>query len=133
MNIKRFFLTSIVVYIAMQLIGFVVHNLILSSTYQTLTTVWRPDMMDKLWIMYITSAIFSFTFVYIFIRGYQNKGLMEGVRYALIIGFMMNALASFTQYALYPLPLSLCVQWFVYGMIEFVIYGLIVAAIYKKN
>jgi hypothetical protein len=45
----------------------------------------------------------------------------------------MNAVGIFNQYAVYPVPFTLALQWFIYGMIEFVICGLIAAMIYKPK
>lgn len=132
MNVKRFIRASLAVFLAFEAIDFMVHVVILGKTYAALAHLWRPDMMSKMWLMHAGSFILAFLFTYIFIRGYENKGLAEGVRYGIIIGLFMNIPYAFYEYAMYPLPLSLCLQWFVYGMIEFIICGMIVAAIYKR-
>ncbi len=107
MNIKRFVGAAFGVFASSQIYGFIEHGLILNQTYISLKEVWRPDMQDKLWIMTITSFVFSFFFVYVFTKGYEGKGLFEGVRFGLIIGIMMNVVGMFNQYAIYPIPLSL--------------------------
>ncbi len=88
-------------------------------------------MMSKMWIFHLCSFILAFLFTFIFIKGYENKGIAEGARYGLIIGLFANIPYAFYSYAMYPLPFSLWMQWFVYGMIEFIICGLIAAAVYK--
>ena len=89
--------------------------------------------MSMLWIFHVGSLILAFLFTYIFVKGYENKGILEGVRYGIIIGLFANIPYAFYEYAMYPLPLSLCLQWFIYGMIEFIICGIIAAGIYKPN
>jgi hypothetical protein len=86
-----------------------------------------------MWIMYVTALIFSFLFVYIFSKGYEGRGIQEGIRYGLIIGLLMNVVGMFNQYAVYPLPLGLVIQWFIYGVIQFIICGIVVAALYKPS
>lgn len=132
MNVKRFIWASLAVFAAFEVIDMIVHGVILSKTYAALASLWRPDMMSKMWLMHLGSFILAFLFTYIFIRGYENKGLAEGARYGIIIGLFANIPYAFYEYAMYPLPLSLCLTWFVYGMIEFVICGMLAAAIYKK-
>lgn len=132
MNVKRFVMASIAVFAAFEVIDFIVHTVILGKAYAALGSIWRPDMMSKMWIFHLGSLILAFLFTYIFIRGYENKGLAEGVRYGIVIGLFSNIPYAFYSYAMYPFPLSLCVQWFVYGMIEFIICGMLAAAIYKK-
>ena len=130
MNVKRFVIASIAVFFAFQIVDAIVHVGILGKTYESME-IWRPDMISKIWIMYLGSLILAFLFTYIFIKGYENKGLAEGVRYGLTIGLFANIPYAFYSYALYPLPFSLCLQWFIYGMIGFIIYGLIVFVFYK--
>lgn len=130
MNTKRFILASIAVFVAYEIIDSIVHALILCGTYETLKDIWRPDMEQKMWIMYIAVLFFSFLFVYIFTKGYENKGIAEGIRYGLLIGLLIN-IGMFYQYVVYPLPLTLVVQWFIYGMIQYIICGIIASIIYK--
>jgi hypothetical protein len=131
MNIKRFILASVLVFVAFQVLNFLIHNVLLMAAYQATADVWRPDMMQKMWIIYVTTLIFSFLFVYIFTKGYEGKGILEGVRYGLLIGLLMNVVGMFNQYAVYPVPLTLAVQWFIYGMIQYVICGIVAAVIYR--
>mgnify|MGYP001579827119 CR=1 FL=1 len=133
MNLKRFVMASLAVFLAFEVIDAIVHTGILGATYQALAPIWRPDMMAKMWIMHIGSFILAFLFTYIFIRGYENKGMMEGIRYGIIIGLFSNIPFGFYSYVMYPLPFSLCLSWFIYGMIEFIICGIIAAAVYKPN
>jgi hypothetical protein len=109
----------------------IIHQGILAKTYQALGPIWRPDMMSKLWMYHVGSFLLAFLFTYIFTKGYENKGVAEGVRFGIVIGLFANIPYAFYEYAMYPLPFSLCLQWFVYGMIEFVLLGIIAAAIYK--
>ena len=133
MNVKRFLLASLAVFILLQITSFVIHNLLLMKTYEVLSSVWRPDMMSKMWVMYPSSAVYALLFVYIFIKGYENKGLWEGARYGLVIGLFMGVPASLGQYMVYPLPFSLVSQWFIYGLVESILAGVAAAAIYRSR
>jgi len=133
MNKKRFVLASIAVFVVFEILDWIIHSKILSRTYMNLQHLWRPDMMDKMWIMYITAFIFSFLFVYIFTKGYEGKGVAEGIRYGLIIGLLMLVVGMFNQYAVYPIPLNLTIQWFIYGLIQFIIVGIVAALIYRQE
>lgn len=75
MNTKKFLLASLAVFITLLILDFVIHNLLLVSVYESIQEVFRPEMMDKMWIMYLTGAIFSLLFVYIFTKGYEGKGI----------------------------------------------------------
>ena len=135
MNIKRFIIASVVVFVAASILGFLIHNVILMGTYESLTGIWRAkaDMTSLMWIMYPVGLVVSFLFVYIFTKGYEGKGILEGLRYGIWIGLFVNLPAAFSQYVVYPIPFSLAIQWFIYGMLEFIIIGLVAAAIYKPK
>lgn len=131
MNVKRFILASAVVFILFEAIDFVVHNIILMKAYMSLQSLWRPDMMDLMWLMLITTAVLSIGFTYIFIKGRENRGVAEGARFGVIMGLFYCGTGIFNQFVIYPVPLSLALQWFVYGMIEFVVAGIAVSLVYR--
>lgn len=133
MNVKKFLLASLAVFVTLQILDYVIHMLLLAKDYQATASVWRADMMDIFWIMYITGAILSLLFVYIFIKGYQGKGIPEGIRYGLIMGILLMTLGAVNQYIVYPIPLELAIKWTVYGIIEFMIAGVVAALIYKPK
>ncbi len=133
MNTKKFLLAGLAVFITLQILDFVIHSLLLGPVYESMQGVWRTDMMDKMWIMYLTGIIFSLLFVYIFSKGYEGKGIVEGAKYGLIIGLVIYLVGSYNQYVVYPLPYSLALKWFIYGTIELIIAGIVLALVYKPK
>ena len=132
-HVKKFIIASIAVFVSFQVLDFVIHRLILGATYESIEGVWRTDMMSKMWIMCITSFVMSFLFVYLFTKGYEGKGIGEGLRFGLLIGLLMNVVGMFNQYAVYPIPFSLTLQWFIYGTIEFILCGIVAALLYNPK
>lgn len=135
MNLKRWFLASLAVFVVFEILDSIVHMLILSGAYQdpAIVTLWRADMMVLMWLMYISALVMSLVFVYMFAKGHEDKGVLEGIRFGSVFGLIMAFVAIVNQYVVYPIPLKLAVQWFVFGMIEFVCMGIIAALIYKPN
>jgi hypothetical protein len=133
MNKKRLILAAIAVFLVYEITNPIIHGFILGKAYMALNDIWRTDMMSKMWIMHITNIIFSFLFVYIFSKGYENKGILEGVRFGIIIGLLITFIGIFNQYVVYPIPATLAIQWFIYGMVQFVIFGITTSLIYKRD
>jgi hypothetical protein len=133
MNTKKFLLASLAVFITLLILEFVIHKLLLVSVYESVQEVLRPDMKDKMWIMYLTGIIFSLLFVYIFSKGYEGKGIIEGAKYGLIIGLVVHLVGSYNQYVVYPLPYGLVLKWFIYGTIEMIVAGIVLAFVYKPK
>ena len=133
MNVKRFLLASLAVFVSMQILDFLIHMVLLSEEYQYTASIWRADMMDTFWIMYLTGALFSLIFVFIFAKGYQGKGILEGIRYGLLMGVLLMVIGSLNQYVIYPVPFNIVVKWIIFGLIEFMIVGVVAALIYKPK
>ena len=137
MNVKRFWIAFVVVYILAQLTDILVHVVILGSTYESegIKEIFRnmDEMNAKMWIMYVTDLVWVFFFTYIFVKGYENKGLLEGLKYGVYIGLFIPFVFAYQSYVIYPVPYSLAFQWFLYGVIQCIIYGIVVAAIYRPK
>jgi len=133
MNIRKFLLASLAVFVTLQVLDFVIHNFILGSVYQSIENVWRPEMADKMWVMTLMGAVFSLLFVFIYSKGYEGKGVVEGIKYGLIIGLVVHFVGSFNQYVVYPIPYGLTWQWIIYGLVELMIAGAVTALIYRPK
>ena len=133
MNKKNYIIASIAVFVANQVTDPIIHIFLLSKSYQVLSHIWRPDMESKMWIMTMGSLVFAFLFVLIFTKGYEGKGLLEGIRFGLLLGVLMSGVTILQQYVVYPVPFSLAVQWCVYGIVQYLIYGTIAAFLYKPK
>lgn len=135
MSTKKFILAFIIVFVLLEVTGFLIHGVLLSSTYMSegIKEAFRTEeeMMGKMWIMYLTDLIWSFFFVFFFVKGYENKGIMEGIRFGFYIGIFVSLVFSYQLYVLIPVPYYLALQWFIYGMIQCIILGAAAALIYK--
>ncbi|MCK4965847.1 hypothetical protein KAS50_02385 [bacterium] len=131
MNVKRWLLASLGVYVAIQVLDLIIHVLILQGCYEATADVWRSDMKSKMYIMYITSAIFSLLFVYIFTKGYEGKGIMEGVRYGLWMGLLISIPNAYGYYVTIDIPYSLAFSWWTLGTVEIIICGIVAASLYR--
>jgi hypothetical protein len=131
MNWKRFFIASVVVFVVVQAMDFVINNIILMAQYESLKELWRPDMGSKMWIMYLIGVMVAFLFTYIFIKGREGKGLAEGVRYGIIIWLFVSVPMSLGFWIMLPIPFKLALWWILFSLLEMLVAGILVAAIYK--
>ncbi len=132
MTVKRYITAVVVIFVINQITDPIIHAFILGDAYEALQHVWRPDMMSKMWVIFATSFLMALVFVFIFIKGYENKGVIEGIRFGLIVGVLMNIVGVFNQYAVYPIPASLAFQWAIFGMIQYILYGIAAGLIYRN-
>ena len=132
---KRFWIAFVACYFASQALGFLINGVLLADSYKALAHVWRPEaeMNAKMWIFFVTAFISVFLFCYIFTKGYENKGLMEGVRYGALMGVLMSVPIAYDSYVIYPLPYSMALKWFLTGMVYWIALGALLALIYKPD
>ena len=131
MNWKNFFITFVVLYILGGLLNFLIHGVLLMETYQSLSEVWRPDMDRLMWLQWVTPLFYTFFFIYVFSKGREGKGLMEGLRYGLIMWAFLSIPSIYGQYMVYPLPYSLVLKWLVSDLVVLAIMGIAVSLLYK--
>ena len=137
MNTKKLLLAFIIVYVIFEATNYLIHGVILAQTYlsQGVIDVFRgkADMESKMWVIFVTDLIWAFFFVFFFAKGYENKGIIEGVRFGFYIGLFHSLFYAYQNYALFPLLYSIVFQWFVFGMIQSILLGMVASILYKPK
>lgn len=128
MTYKKIWIGFVTVFVTTQVIEGFVGFILLGPTYSQFSHLWRPIAEVRLWMLPVTGAFFSFFFVFIFSKGYEAKGLLEGVRYGLYAALMIVLPHAYNSYAMLQIPYSLALQWFLYGTVEYVLAGAFLSA-----
>jgi peptidoglycan biosynthesis protein MviN/MurJ (putative lipid II flippase) len=130
---KKLWLGVLAVFVVIAAWENIVNMLLLSSAYQATAHLWRPMTEMKIWLFYVIYLFVAFFFTLIFSKGYEEKGVVEGLRYGFYVGMMMAVPMAYGTYGSMPIPYSLALQWFIYGLIEYVLCGMVVALVYGKQ
>ena len=137
MNTKKFVIAFIVVFVVLEITNYIIYMGILKSSIMSdmYKTVFRPeeDMNGKMWMMWLGDLVWSYFFVFFFVKGYENKGWLEGFRYGVYIGIFFSFVMSISSYVVYPFEASMVIQMFLYGLIQSIILGIVTALIYKPK
>ena len=135
MKNKTFWIGFVAVFVVMQGLGYVVHELMMGDTYERLASIFRPEaeMNDMMWMMMVSGTVTIFMFCYIFTRGYEGKGIMEGVRFGALIGFLMAGPISIDPHVIYPVPAEVASIWLISGIATLMVAGAVFAAISKPD
>lgn len=83
--------------------------------------------------MWLSYAIAAPVFAFVYTKGYEagKGGIGQGVRFGFYLGVFLAASISLGFYAALPIPGILAVYWFIGGVVEYVVVGAVVGAIYK--
>jgi len=127
---KKIWIGFFTVFVTTQVIEGLVDLYIFDPIYSSLPQIWRPINEVKFWMLPVAGMFFSYIFVFIFSKGYEKKGILEGARYGLYVALMVILPLACSNYALMQIPYSLAVQWFIFRTVEYVIAGAILSGVF---
>lgn len=130
---KKVLTGFVVVFVLSEIMMYLIHGVILASTYETTKDIWRPDMESLMWIYHVLALVGSFFFTFVFSKGYEGKGVAEGVRYGVYIGIWMGMGMAYGTYSMINIPYSLALQWFFFSIVECIVYGIALAMVFGKQ
>ncbi len=132
---KKFWIAFVAVFVAFFVLDFIVNGVLMQSTYksESVAKLMRPEADFKMWLIIVVDACIAFFMTLIFSKGYEGKGIAEGARYGLYVGLLMAIPMAYGTYAAMPIPYYMALQWFLYGTVQFVITGCILAAVWGKQ
>jgi hypothetical protein len=129
---KRFIIAFIAAYIFLFVWGWVLNGVLLKDVYAETAHLWRPESeMRSLfhWII-LGQALVVFSFVMIYATGFAGGGVIAGIRLGLLLEIAAIGMRM-AIYAVQPFPGKLIFYGSASGLIEMIIVGAIVGAIYK--
>jgi ABC-type multidrug transport system permease subunit len=137
MNWKKFWLVAFLVFVAYFATNMLIHVVILGDEYMKpdIQQAMRPEgeMNAYFWVRIVTMAVFAFFFTFIFAKGYERKGIIEGMRFGIYITLFYFVVTSFEQFMIYPIPYRVVRYWIAAGFVQSVIMGIIAALVYKPK
>jgi hypothetical protein len=130
--LKRTILTVVVVFIVWSVLDFIIHGILLRSTYEATANLWRPMDQMNMPLMYFVTLVFSACFVLIYRLLVGQKSLVSGIKFGALFGLATGVSMGFGSYTYMPIPLTLAWTWFVGSWIEAMAGGAIVGALIKS-
>ena len=129
---KRFLIAFIAAYVFMFLWGWLLNGVLLKDVYAETPNLWRSqrEMLSFFHWILIGQALVIFAFVMIYASGFAGGGVIAGIRLGILLEIAAIGLRM-GVYAVQPFPGKLLIYASIGGLIEMVITGAIVGAIYK--
>jgi len=127
---NRFLIATIVITVFALAWNGLVHLVILEKANSTLVFIARPDSLRPLWLALLAKAAVAVLFVSGYRKIAREGTVTEGLAYGAVFGILAGVLVDLNQYIIYPIPAGLALSRFVFGFVEFSIYGVLVSLIY---
>ena len=135
MNIKKFLITAVVVFIVGFGLNFVIHNVLLHDDYSKLPNLLRTeaDMQNYFPHMIAANALFSLALAWIYAQGVTEKPwLGQGIRFGLAVWLLTSVPVYMTYYAVQPWPAAVIHKSILFDLVRVTVLGVLAAAIYRK-
>ncbi|HEX9281276.1 MAG TPA: hypothetical protein VF878_02245 [Candidatus Udaeobacter sp.] len=129
---KRFIIAFLAAYIFLFVWGWLLNGVLLKAVYAETPNLWRTqsEMMSLLHWIILGQALVVFSFVMIYATGFAGGGIIAGIRLGLLLEIAAIGMRM-AIYAVQPFPGKLIFYGSASGLIEMIIVGAIVGAIYK--
>ena len=135
MNPKRLVLAIVVVFVGLFASDFLIHGVWLQSAYKETMNLWRTEaeMQTHMGWLMLGQFLAAATFSVLWAQGFARTGCFGC---ALLFGVFMGLFReanTLVSYAVQPLPASLAVKWFIPGVAQGVLMGVLAYVTYKPK
>jgi hypothetical protein len=132
-NPKRLFLATLAVFATIWVTDFFIHGVWMRGDYEASMSLWRPEaeMQQHMGWLMLGQLLVATAFVLLWARGFAATGCLRcACLYGLTMAFFGQA-HTLVIYAVQPLPGAIAAKWFGTGLVQGVLAGLVVRAVYK--
>jgi len=94
MNTGKYVVASVVAAVWMLLYGFVMNTIVLKDFWASMALsegMMRPENEQVMWAIVVSCLAQALALGYVFIRGYENRGVGEGFRFGLLVAWFIAA------------------------------------------
>jgi hypothetical protein len=130
--LKRNLLAIIAVFVVWSILDYLIHGMLLQSSYEATANLWRPMEEMNPFLCYGVKLGFSICFVLIYDLLISEKSLHNGIKFGLLLGLGNGLMGGLGSYVYMPIPLMLAEAWFAAALVQTVVSGAIVGALIKK-
>ncbi len=126
MGVRRFLLACAALFAVALAWNGLLHLVVLRAAEAAVRPLYRPDLADRMWLSLVAAAALVVLFVWGYRRFARAGSVREAAGYGLFFALVAGVLVDLNQYVLFPIPGRLACLWFLGGVVEFTLYGLIV-------
>jgi hypothetical protein len=132
MNIKRLILALLAGWVVICATDFLIHDLWLGPVYEATKSIWRPEeeMHTRICWMFFAQFLIVATFAIVWAKGFAGRSMGTAVTFGLLMGVFQQTWVIIL-FVVLPIPAELAVKWFVGGLAQAVLLGVVTALVYK--
>ncbi len=129
---KKALLAGLAVFVAWEILDFIIHGMLLMPYYSAQPALWRPEGEMKLGVMLVATLIAALAFAALYAFFVRPKALASAVKFGLVWGIGGGVAMGYGTYASMPIPYYLALGWFLATVVEACVAGALVGVIVKE-
>ena len=107
------------------------HGKVMKEAYIATASLWRPEAEMIGGALHGGMALSAVIATYIFIKGYEGRGIKEGLRFGIIITLLFSG-CLLIAHATQPIPMSIIQMWALGDLIMYSLGGVLLGMLMKK-
>ena len=132
MNIKKYVPTVLVVFIVANLMGFLIHAVLLKKDYLPISGYYREPGQEKMLFISLAYLAFAIGSVWVYAKGVEDKSwLAQGIRFGIAMCLVLAVPSFLIAYAVQPVPGMLVLKQILFEGADKILLGIITAALYR--
>ena len=137
MNWKKYGIAVVISYVAMMLLGYLLHGVMLKATYATLPAAMMRSEADFgahfHWLA-LGYLILALAATWIYAYGVENRPWMaQGIRYGLALWALVTLYPNFVMFAVQPWDRMVMVKSTLADLVIMLVAGLCIAGVYRGS
>ena len=134
MSKVRLIVTILVSFVLANFTGMFIHAIWLKQDYLAVTQLYRPDDQIKMPFIVLGYLSFAIAAVLTYGWGVEPKPVLgQGVRFGLLLFFILAVPSFFIAYAVQPIPAVLMSKQVLAELANKVLIGIVIALLYGKG
>ena len=130
---RRFAVAVIVLFVVALAWNALLHLVVFREANASVQHLRRPDLADKVWLSLLMTLGLVTLFVWGYTRVARTGTMREGFGYGLYFALLAGLLVDLNQYVLFPIPGAVAALWFLGGLAEFALYGVLVSRLCRRR
>lgn len=135
MNYSRIGLAAVAATIVFFICGFLIFGLLLAHDFAPFTAVYRSQiaMQQHAPVGIVSSLIAMLVLSFMYAKGYEGRGLLEGVRFGALVGLFLACKCVADEFVTLNIGGKLALEMAAGVLVEMAIVGMVIGMIYKPK
>jgi hypothetical protein len=114
---------------------FVIHALWLAPDYKATASLWRveSEVQRRFILLLFAQFLCAISFFYVWAKtGWRRRTIADGFWFGFWLGAFQQV-GTIVLYVIMPMPWQLALKWFLSGMLQAVLLGMLASLLYKPR